>query len=128
MQASAGALELPKTPMVEFDLDNQYDLTKFKGRVEKSMNEGNPLLFFTPKKKILQSQKELEEFKTKRDEQGGGAVYVTQDEANHLKKISTIVGSSIHPDTGKIIPWFMRLSGFVFLNAPISMGFLFVRN
>lgn len=41
---------------------------------------------------------------------------------------SNIVGTAVHPDTNKVIPFYMRLSGFVPFNAPLVFAVLFVRN
>lgn len=38
------------------------------------------------------------------------------------------MGGAIHPDTGKLIPWYMRLSGFVVFNFPMVFVILFYRN
>ena len=43
-------------------------------------------------------------------------------------KANRIVGSTIHPDTGKVVPFYMRMSGFVIFNVPIVFAVLFTRN
>ena len=43
-------------------------------------------------------------------------------------RCNRIVGSAVHPDTGKIVPFYMRMSGFVIFNMPIVFAVLFTRN
>ena len=38
-----------------------------------------------------------------------------------------IMGSSVHPDTGEIIPWPTRISSFVPTNVPIMIGILLTK-
>lgn len=45
-----------------------------------------------------------------------------------MKKWNTIVGSSVHPDTKEIIPFYMRPSGMVLFNMPLVFAVLFVRH
>lgn len=55
-------------------------------------------------------------------------VFIKADEIEALKKADKIVGGSVHPDTNEIIPFYMRLSGFVTFNTPILLITLFTRN
>jgi sideroflexin-5 len=45
-----------------------------------------------------------------------------------VKYANRITGGSVHPDTGDIIPFPMRLSGFVTFNGPILLLCLFTPN
>ena len=50
---------------------------------------------------------------------------------NEIKEISyanKVVGSAVHPDTGEIVPFYMRMSGFVIFNVPIAFAVLFTKN
>lgn len=58
----------------------------------------------------------------------GSKVYLTPEEIIRVKENNAIVGSAIHPDTNAIIPFYMRLSGFVVFNFPIVFAVLFVKN
>ena len=53
---------------------------------------------------------------------------MTPEEIDELKKADAIVGSAVHPDTNKVIPFYMRLSGFVVFNFPLVFAVLFTRN
>ena len=58
----------------------------------------------------------------------GSSVYLTPEEIERVKANNAIFGSSVHPDTNKIIPFYMRLSGFVIFNIPLVFGVVFVKN
>jgi len=45
-----------------------------------------------------------------------------------VRRANAIVRSAIHPDTKEIIPFYMRLSGFVIFNVPLVFSVLFVKN
>jgi hypothetical protein len=49
---------------------------------------------------------------------------LTESEIKKLRNYSTIVNSTIHPDTGKPVPWVMRMCAFVPTNVPIIFGML----
>jgi len=58
----------------------------------------------------------------------GSEVYMTQEDIAKIRRYNCIVGGAIHPDTNEIIPFYMKLSGFVIFNFPLVFGVLFVRN
>ena len=41
--------------------------------------------------------------------------------------MQSIVNASIHPDTGKTVPWLMRMCAFVPVNIPIIVGMLMAK-
>ena len=49
---------------------------------------------------------------------------LSEAEIKSLRIAETCVLTSIHPDTGKIISWPMRLSSFVPINMPIAFGMI----
>ncbi len=51
-----------------------------------------------------------------------------QEEIEEISKCNKIVGSAVHPDTGEIIPFYMRMSGFVIFNVPLVFAVLFTKN
>ncbi len=89
-----------------------------------------PLLFFTPNSRIEEARDELFKFKLRSEaaKTMGSNVFLTPEEIERVKKNNIIVGSAVHPDTNKIIPFYMRLSGFVVFNFPLVFAVLFVRN
>jgi sideroflexin-5 len=51
-----------------------------------------------------------------------------QEEIEEISRANKIVQSAVHPDTGEIIPFYMRMSGFVIFNVPIVFAVLFAKN
>jgi len=113
-----------------FDLDTEYDLSTYQGRFTLQVNKVNPLLFFTPKKRIEEARDELFKFKLRAESAKNinGKVFLTPEEKERVRKNNFIVGSSVHPDTNQIIPFYMRLSGFVIFNFPMVFAVMFIRN
>ena len=54
----------------------------------------------------------------------GRNVMLSEEEIAKLRRYKTLVDSSIHPDTGKPVPWVMRMCAFVPTNVPIIFGML----
>ena len=52
---------------------------------------------------------------------------LSKEEIKELQRKKVVVESSIHPDTGKPVPWLMRMSAFVPSNVPIIFGLLMTR-
>ncbi len=50
------------------------------------------------------------------------------DEISDIRYANNVAGSAVHPDTGEIIPFYMRMSGFVIFNVPIAFAVLFTKN
>lgn len=50
------------------------------------------------------------------------------EEIESLKRADRISGGAVHPDTNEIIPFYMRMSGFVVFNTPLVLVTLFTRN
>ncbi len=55
-------------------------------------------------------------------------VMLKEEDAKDISRADKIVGSAVHPDTGKIIPFYMRMSGFVIFNVPLVFAVLFTKN
>ena len=49
---------------------------------------------------------------------------MTAEEKYKLETADDIVGSTVHPDTGKVLPWIMRVSSFMPMNIPLNIGFI----
>jgi hypothetical protein len=50
------------------------------------------------------------------------------EEIEQLKRDCRVAGGAVHPDTNEIIPFYMRLSGFVVFNVPIACCVIFAPN
>jgi hypothetical protein len=58
----------------------------------------------------------------------GQEVMMKPEDIEDLKRANTIAAGAVHPETNKIIPFYMRLSGFVVFNTPILLLILFTRS
>ncbi len=58
----------------------------------------------------------------------GKQLYLSELEIKDLRKKQTVVAASIHPDTGKPVPWVMRMCAFVPTNLPIIFGMLMMKS
>jgi len=87
-------------------------------------------LFFVSKKTIETCKEKVDAFKMREEASNriNSKVYLKEDEVKDMIKCNRIVGSAVHPDTGKIVPFYMRMSGFVIFNMPIVFAVLFTRN
>ena len=45
----------------------------------------------------------------------GESLQLTDEQIRVIRRAQIVTGASIHPDTGDIIPWYQRMSSFVFL-------------
>lgn len=113
-----------------FRLDQEFDLSTYQGRFQSHVKRVNPLLFFTPEKRIKEAIDEHFKFKLREEAASnlGSQVYLKPEEIERVKENAAIVGSAVHPDTQKIIPFYMRMSGFVVFNMPLVFAVLFTRN
>ena len=96
MSAAGAGTTAPGPDRIPFNLDKEYDLSKYNQRLKQQVNLVNPLRFFTSKKRILEAKEEVAQYKEKAKE---GEVMLTQTEINRLRESNSIVGSAIHPDT-----------------------------
>ena len=52
---------------------------------------------------------------------------MTQEDIRRMKWNSNVVSGSVHPDTQKIIPHTMRLSGYTVIKIPIMFAVMFAQ-
>lgn len=114
----------------EFSLKTQFDLDTYNGRFRCQLSRNNPLLFFTSNATIAESRELIYKHRMREEvaEGLGQKVFLKQEQITELKKADRIVGGAVHPDTNEIIPFYMRLSGFVAFNTPLVLLCLFTRN
>jgi hypothetical protein len=91
------------------------------------MNAMNPLNFYVSNQSIKEASVLLFSHKIREEaaKNMGSDVMMAPEEIEKVKYANRIAGSSVHPDTGEIIPIPMRLSGFVTFNGPILLFCLF---
>lgn len=58
----------------------------------------------------------------------GKQIYLSELEIKDLRNKQTVVAASIHPDTGKPVPWAMRMCAFIPTNLPIIFGMLMMKS
>ena len=52
---------------------------------------------------------------------------MTPEDIDKIKRASNVVGGAVHPDTNEIIPFYMKLSGFVVFNMPLVFAVVFAK-
>jgi len=94
------------------------------------MSRLNPVLFFNTDKQIKEAHAVAQKYRLRLEaaKRLGQPVLMKEEEIEAVKKASRIAGGSVHPDTNQIIPFYMRLSGFVVFNAPIVLMVMFTPN
>ena len=105
-----------------FRLEEMYDMSSYTGRLVAMINRTNPLLFFHSKERILLAKESIDDAKDQKH------LFLTEDEIKEYRVDDAIVSSTIHPDTGKIIPHWQRVSGQLFFNLPTAFVMLFFTN
>lgn len=115
---------------IAFDLDKEFDMKTYSGRFQKQMHSVNPLLFFISKSEIKNAKNEVFKYRTRLEAAKNieSEVFMLPEEIEKMKRYNCIVGGAVHPDTNEIIPFYMKLSGFVVFNLPIVFVVLFTRN
>ena len=105
-------------------------MEKFSDRFKFHFSRTNPLLFLSSRERIEEAQRELKEYyqNLEKSKEAGVAMRMLDHQRDRMIENSNIVGTSVHPDTEEIIPFYMRLSGFVPFNLPLVFAVLFIRN
>lgn len=87
------------------------------------------MLFFTPRATIEEAKELIMKFRLREEiaTDLGQQIFLKPEEIDRLKKADKIVGGAVHPDTGLIIPFYQRFSGFVVFNTPIMLITLFAK-
>ena len=94
------------------------------------MSRLNPMLFFNSDKEIKRNHDLVTSYKLRLEaaKQMGTSVMLEQTEIDEIKQANRVAGGAVHPDTNEIIPFYMRLSGFVVFNAPLVFAVMFTPN
>ena len=87
-------------------------------------------MFFVSNKTIEECQDKVFKFKLREEAAAkiNAKVMVKEEEARDISWAEKVAGSAVHPDTGKVIPFYMRMSGFVVFNVPLVFAVLFTKN
>lgn len=103
-----------------------YDLSTYVGRFKSVWSSTNPLLFLVSGKQISNAQDLLKRYKEMENSLllKNEKLMLTPEEIAEIKHADSVVRSSVHPDTGVVIPKYMRFSAYLYANIPINFGFL----
>lgn len=103
-----------------------YDLSCYSGRFKSIWASTNPVLFWVTNNQIKEAQKSLEDYKIQEKSANarGEELLLTTQEIDKIRKNDSIVRSAVHPDTGVVIPRYMRFTAYLYANVPINFGFL----
>lgn len=103
-----------------------YDLTTYAGRFKSVWASTNPILFLKTSQQIMDAQKSLQDYKAmeKSAKERGEYLMLSKGDIANIKSYDSLVRSAVHPDTGNIIPRFMRFSAYLYANIPINFGLL----
>lgn len=115
---------------VAFSIEEpEFDENTYMGRFEAFRKTANPFHAFYTNSRILKMKQLIDDQKVKERETfektGKRQVMLTRNEIKEIRVAETVVSTAIHPDTGKMIPWWLRFSSFLPMNIPISFGFIF---
>ena len=67
-----------------------------------------------------QKSKEAAQF----EKTGTYKMQMSAQEKADLELADDVCGAAVHPDTGKALPWIMRISSFMPMNIPLNIGFI----
>lgn len=103
-----------------------YDLSTYAGRFSNIWASTNPLLFLISKKQVSDAQDLLKRYKCEENEakKRNEVFMLTKSQIDEIVKADSMVRSSIHPDTGELIPRCMRFTAYLYANIPINFGLL----
>ena len=114
--------------VLPFSLKDEFDLSTFRGRFQMNFATLNPLLYYKTNAQIVAAIEVMSKYKGLQAAANGQTLMMTQEHIDEVKYASKIVGGAVHPETDEIIPFLMRMSGFVSFNIPILAMMLFTPN
>ncbi|UZJ51788.1 hypothetical protein CBS101457_001108 [Exobasidium rhododendri] len=106
----------------------RFDLSTFSGRLQHFYTTTSPLTLFAGSQKLKESQEYVKSVEANFPRDKSKAYLVTQGEAEKYWKAQQLVQSSVHPDTGEVIPLPFRMSAFVPTNLLVVGGMLSPNN
>ncbi|KAL9940507.1 hypothetical protein V8E36_001212 [Tilletia maclaganii] len=122
MASKDGAAGGPKQVDIAKD---RYDLTTFSGRLQHFFTVTSPLTLLASKYKLVEARKLVDDIEARfpRDRRRGQYL-VDPQQAEQYWKAQQLVQSSVHPDTGDVVPLPFRMSAFVPTNLLVVAGML----
>ena len=94
-----------------------------------NFNRLNPVMFFVSKAQILEARDAIDKYRARLEAAKNidSKIYLLPEEIEKIKRYNSIVSVAVHPDTKEIIPFYMKLSGFVVFNMPLVFMVLFAK-
>ena len=100
-----------------YDIESpQFDQSSYWGRVKTLFYTQNPFNFYLPHSKVVKAKAMVEDHKNSQR--------LSPSEIKEFRKAQNIVASSVHPDTGEIIPRPMRLCSYASMSIPVQFGLI----
>ena len=104
---------------------SRFDQSTFMGRYKKMFYACNPMMLLTTEKEFLEYAKVLSQFKKDYEVNPGKMSTLSHEENNKLWNAKEIVDSAMpNPESGEIIPYPFRMSGYVPFNGPICVAMI----
>lgn len=77
-----------------------------------------------PDQKILDYKQYLADMRAREQlaMKEGGPFMLTEEQIHVINRARIVTGAAIHPDTGTLISWPFRMSSFLFLGVPLTVG------
>ena len=104
-----------------------HDMNTFMGRYRYFLEVASPEKSMIANSTILQYKKNVQRILQSQTNDKGQAL-LSQAAYDEYRAQRIVMASSVHPDTGDIIPWPTRISSFVPTNVPIVVGMLLAKS
>lgn len=104
----------------------RHDQSTFQGRLAHFYSVTSPLTLLSGKKELQAAREHVQrtEAKFPRRDSGKEGYVVSKAEADKYWRAKQLVQSSVHPDTGDVVPLPFRMSAFVPTNLLVVGGML----
>jgi hypothetical protein len=106
----------------------RYDLSTFSGRLQHFYTTTSPLTLLASSEKLKESQEYVNHIESQFPKDKSKPFLVSKEEAEKYWKALQLVQSSMHPDTGQVIPLPFRMSAFAPTNLLVVGGMLSPNN
>lgn len=107
---------------------DRYDLSTFSGRLQHFYTTTSPLTLLASSEKLKASQEYVNHIESQFPKDKSESYFVSRAEAERYWKALQLVQSSMHPDTGEVIPLPFRMSAFAPTNLLVVGGMLSPNN
>jgi len=113
---------------VPFTIDGErFNQSTFMGRWKKMISNFDPATLLYSDNEIMSCVKILKDFEAEKAINGStasGALVIDSKRNRELWNARKIKESSVHPDTGEIIPRPFRMAGYVPFNGPVCVAMM----